>query len=143
VIERGEEVWTGDDANDVAEYLREDTADGYPADRFVAAVCSCAGSVFRLAADADEGCARRRCPACGVTHFICDSGEVVDDSALTPVRCPCRSRTFEIVAGFSHREDGTVRWLSVGVRCVSCGILGCPVEWAVDTARTGHLYDTV
>jgi hypothetical protein len=49
--------------------------------------------------------------------------------------------------GFSHGyvvERGLeVRWITVGVRCASCGVLGAPVEWKIDYAPTAHLYAQV
>ena len=140
MIDRSGQWWTGTNAVDVEEYLRSYTEDGYPATRFEQSRCNCGGDAFRLDADRDEGCARRTCAACGLEHFICDSGEYADDATLGPVTCPCSGETFEIVVGFSHHDDGDIRWISVGVRCVRCGVLGCPVEWKIDYAPSAELY---
>jgi hypothetical protein len=146
VIDRGGTWWTGADPADVEEYLRAYTEDGYPANRFEQARCSCGASVFRLEIDRDLDCARRICTACGVSHFVCDSGEYAQDATLVPATCPCENGD-EVVPGFSHRDVavlGTeVRWITIGVRCMRCGVLGAPVEWEIDYAPTDHLYAQV
>ena len=38
----------------------------------------------------------------------------------------------EIGVGFTERDGGEVRWITVGRRCARCGVLGSPVEWAID-----------
>jgi hypothetical protein len=106
-------------------------------------MCSCANAAFHLEIDDVEGCARRTCAQCGRNHFICDSGASADDSSLVAVRCSCGGDQFEVVAGFSRRDEKTVRWITVGVRCVRCGVLGSPVDWEIDYAPTSHLYDLV
>jgi hypothetical protein len=106
-------------------------------------VCGCGNGHFRLHVDADEGAARRTCAQCRWPHFICDSKEAWDAGAPEEVVCPCGVKFFELVVAFSHREDGTVKWITVGLRCVDCGILGSPVDWKFDYAPTSHLYDQV
>ena len=56
---------------------------------------------------------------------------------------PVRRKFFELVVGFSHRDDGTVKWITVGLRCVDCGILDSPVDWKIDYSPASHLYDQV
>lgn len=142
MIDRSGKWWTGTEAGDIEEYLRSYTEDGYPADRFAQAVCGCGKAVFRLETNDVEGVARRGCVDCGLAHFVCDSDEFASDATLAPVKCPCGGDQFDITVGFSHRAEETiVRWISVGVRCVRCGVLGCPVEWEIDYAPTAQLYD--
>ena len=74
-IDKSGEWWKGTGFDDLAEYIRELTAEGYPAERVVQSVCACGHTAFRLWADEDEGCARRQCVACGAKAFICDSEE--------------------------------------------------------------------
>lgn len=57
--------------------------------------------------------------------------------------CPCGVKLFELAVAFSHRDDGTVKWITVGRRCVDCGILGAAVDWKIDYFPTAHLYDQV
>jgi hypothetical protein len=143
VIDRSGPWWTGTNATDVDEYLRSYTEEGYPATRFEQSRCTCGSHVFRLEADDVEGCARRTCAECGLPRFICDSNEIAGDATLAAITCPCEASEFELVVGFSHREDGNIRWISVGARCVRCGALGCPVEWEIDYAPTAQLYELV
>jgi hypothetical protein len=143
VIDRTGEWWKGTSPLDIEEYLRAYTEDGYAADRFEQSRCTCSGAVFRLDFDNEEGCARRTCAACGLQHFICDSGEVAEDATLQATTCPCGRSEFDIIVGFSQRADGNVRWITVGVRCAKCGVLGCPVEWSIDHAPTAQLYEQV
>ena len=143
MIDRTGKWWIGTEAADVEEYLRGYTEGGYPADHFEAARCACSAAVFRLDADRDEGCARRTCTSCESEHFICDSANYSEAAHLEPIECPCGNNAFDLAAAFSHGSDGSVRWISVGVRCAACGVLGCPVEWKIDYAPTEHLYQQV
>ena len=141
MIDRSGEWWTGTGPEDIDDYLRELTEEGYPADRFEHARCTgCGGTGFELEVDDEQGCARRTCAACRTQHFICDSEEFSSEAELSPVTCPCGRSEFEIAVGFSHRDDRSVRWITVGMRCVSCGVLGSPVDWEIDYEPTGHLY---
>jgi hypothetical protein len=135
--------WVGTEAADIDEYLRAFTAGSYPADRFVHSVCGCGHDRFRLQVDADEGAARRTCALCLAPHFICDSQEAWDAGEPEEVVCPCGVNFFELAVAFSHRDDGTVKWLTVGLRCGGCGILGAAVDWKIDYSPASHLYDQV
>jgi hypothetical protein len=132
--------WKGADFADLAEYLREYTADGYPAEEVVPCVCTCGHTVFRLEGDQNEGCVRRTCAACGAQAFIADSGEAWDEADPVKLTCrPCRGRWFEVGVAFSRGQDGDVRWITVGVRCVRCGVLGSFADWKIDYSPTDHL----
>ena len=54
-IDTSGKYWTGTGPEDIDEYLRALTADGYRVDRTVHAKCTCGTDVFALLADADEG----------------------------------------------------------------------------------------
>ncbi len=142
-IDKSGTYWVGTEAADIDQYLRELTAEGYPADRIVHATCGCGNDRFRLHADADEGCARRTCAACRSHHFICDSKEAWEAGDPKQVACPCGKKLFEIAVAFSHRKDETVKWLTIGQRCVECGVLAAAVDWKIDCSPTSHLYDQV
>lgn len=142
-IDKSGKYWIGSEAADLDEYLRGMTAEGYPADRFVHAKCSCGNDRFRLQVDPDEGCARRTCSRCRRNHFICDSEENWSDAEPAGIECPCGATTFQIAVAFSHREDATVKWITVGIRCAKCGIVGAPVDWKIDYSPTDHLYAQV
>ena len=58
MIDRSGQSWTGEGFDDLAEYLRVVTADGYPADRILQAVCRCGGMTHHLDADPVESAAQ-------------------------------------------------------------------------------------
>lgn len=139
-IDRSGTWWRGSDAGDIDEYLRECTADGYPAGKIRRSACaSCGATVFGLRGDPDEGSARRTCRGCGLKAFIADSEETWADSEPRTCRCPCGGRDFEVAVAFSLRDDGDVRWVTVGSRCTACGILGSFADWGIDYGPSGHL----
>lgn len=57
MIDRTGQWWTGEDFDDLSEFLRVVTAEGYPADRILQSVCSCGGTTHRLDADPVESVA--------------------------------------------------------------------------------------
>jgi hypothetical protein len=135
--------WRGTEFADLAAYLRALTADAHPVGDVRQCVCRCGGMVFRLLADADEGCVLRVCVACGERAFIADSAEAWDDASPEPAVCPCGAGEAELGVGFSDRAEGEVRWITVGQRCARCGVLASAVDWEVDYAPTAHLRSRV
>jgi hypothetical protein len=143
IDENGDAV-RGEDAADLAEYLRDCEAGGYRVGRVVRAVCSgCGGAVFRLRADADEGCAERTCAECDKAALMLDSEDYWDGAAPDAVRCRCGGDLFEVAAAFSLRANGDVRWVSVGTRCIGDGHLDCPADWKIDYSPSADLLDSV
>lgn len=136
--------WRGEDAADLAEYLKRLAAGGYSIDRTVQAVCDgCAGGSFRLRADGEEGAAERTCIRCNRVLLMLDSEDHWEDAEPTTLECACGADVFEVVAGFSLRADGEVRWISVGIRCLGDGVLGCCADWKIDYSPSGHLLELV
>ena len=132
--------WRGESVDDLVEYLELYTAEGHPATDIRECVCgSCGGRVFGLRTDREEGCARRTCRACGTKSFLADSDEYWADAHPTTCRCPCEGVDFNVAVGFAFHTDGDVRWVTVGQRCVSCGVLGSSVDWKIDYSPTAHL----
>ncbi len=142
-IDQSGKWWKGSDFSDLAEYIRVLTEEGYPAETIVQSVCTCGHSVFRLFVDADEGCAQRRCMACGEATFIGDSAEYWDEAEPKKVRCPCKHDQFEVGVGFSFRDNDEVKWITVGERCMRCGVLGSAVDWKIDYEPSRHLLTMV
>ncbi|MFG2053260.1 hypothetical protein ACGFI9_04430 [Micromonospora sp. NPDC048930] len=142
MIDTTGEWWTGDNAADVADYLREYAAEGYPVDHVADSVCaSCDGRTFRLTINAlsNDG-AHRTCVGCGSSAFIADSEDYWEDEAVGRVVCPCGADIFDVAVGFAlrgTRED--VKWISVGVRCVADGVLAVPVDWKINYGPSLHL----
>jgi hypothetical protein len=133
--------WIGTDYADIVEYLRALTAQSYPATEVRQARCSCGHAAFGLRVDPDEGCAERTCRACGARAFIADSADAASEAELRAVKCPCRGKDFEIGVGFAFRPEGEIRWITVGQRCTSCGVLASSVDWSIDFAPSRHLLE--
>jgi hypothetical protein len=136
--------WRGENAADLAEYLEEFAAGGYRIDRTVQAVCAgCAGQAFRLRADADEGAVERTCARCDHVLLMLDSRDHWEDAEPVEMECACGADVFEVVVGFSLRAGDEVRWISVGIRCVADGVLGCCADWKIDYSPSGQLLELV
>jgi hypothetical protein len=142
-IDKQGKYWKGTSFADLDEYIRAYTQEGYPAGTVKQSVCACGGASFQLEADPDEGCARRICSSCDKTEFIGDSAELWDEAEPETCVCPCKGVRFEIGIGFSLRQDGEVKWITVGERCLKCGVLGSFVNWKIDYSPTHHLLDQV
>jgi hypothetical protein len=142
-IDKSGKWWKGQNADDLVEYVRLLTQQGYPATKFAIAKCACGTDLFRLYADQDEGCAKRQCTSCGKDAFICDSEDASEEASLKKVRCKCKKDVFDLAVGFSLRDTGEIKWITVAARCVSCGMLGSYVDWKIDYAPTDHLYSMV
>lgn len=65
-----------------------------------------------------------------------------EDAEPRTVRCLCGHGVFEVGVGFSLRADREVRWVTVGERCVRCGVLGSCADWKIDYSPSRHLLDS-
>ena len=138
------EFWRGSDPDDVDSYLRAYMEDSYPVGRVIACTCACGSNQLYLDADADEGCARWTCSKCELQRFVGDSEEYWEQAEPERAVCPeCNGETYNIAVGFSLRENGDVKWLTIGNRCVECGLLGSFVDWKIDYTPTDHLFTRV
>jgi hypothetical protein len=142
-IDKSGHEWLGSGPEDIDAYLKAYSEDSYPVGRCIHARCSCGGDRFRLEADAEEGAVKRTCTACGASLLMLDSAEFWGGADPEPVTCACGAKVFEVAVGFSFREDGTMKWVTVGNRCLACGILGAPAEWKIDGVPSDHLYEQV
>jgi hypothetical protein len=142
-INKSGKWWVGTNSFDIKEYLQAYSADGYGVAEFRAAKCSCGHDVFTLFADDNEGCAMRTCVSCGKETFICDSDEYSSDASPEQWKCECGSTSGNVGVGFSLYEDGEIRWLYLGERCVVCGILGCFAGWKIAYSPSKQLLDKV
>ena len=72
LVKRGKR-WYGDSQADIAaELIRYSKKNGYLAQHFADAVCTCGGRTFGLLVDDTQGAAVRTCKACGLEHPIGD-----------------------------------------------------------------------
>lgn len=141
--------WVGTEANDIGEYLVAYEAEGYPVDVTRICICGCGSERFDLEADRVEGVARRACRDCGSGHYLCDSEEYWDDAEPEKWACAeCGCEVCNLGVGFSlyaasDEEPKDIRWISVGQRCTTCGVLGSFVDWKVGYGGSGALIDAV
>jgi len=135
----------GDSQADIRdEVLRYSKKNGYQAQHFRDAVCTCGAKVFRLALDDDEGAAVRICTGCQVEHPIGDSSEFLDDAELGGCACPCGNEEFEITVGVSLYDGSEdVRWLYLGCRCPKCGLTSVYGDWKNEFEDYRKLLDRV
>lgn len=126
---------------DLASYLRDVTEEANPTRVVLESTCGCRATAFAVEADTVEGCARRICPACGAAAFLADSEEYWNEAEPERVHCACGHQTFEVGVGFSFRPDDEVDWITVGCRCLQCGLMSVPVDWEIDYAPTEHLFE--
>lgn len=142
MIDTSGEWWTGSGPAAIAEYLRENAAEGYAVDHVADSVCvPCDGRTFRLTINAlsNDG-AHRTCVRCGSSAFIADSEDYWEEEEVERVVCPCGADIFEIAVGFALREaKDDVKWISVGTRCIADGVLGTPVDWKISYGPSLHL----
>jgi hypothetical protein len=134
------EFWRGENFTDLAEYLQEFQPGGYPVARITQLACQhCGGITFAVDADDTEGCARTRCRTCSSEAYIADSIDYADEADLAECACPCGSEAFTVGVGFALRDNGDVRWISVGLLCVQDGTLGVYADWKINYSPTDHL----
>lgn len=136
--------WYGESFDDLAEYIRLFDAAGERngVEKVAESVCAiCGGGRFRVFLDDDGACVQRVCTSCGKEAFIADSAEHLDEADLGECECPCGGDEFAAAVGFSLTEDGEVRWISVGLRCLADGLAGVYAEWSVDYEPSRHLLE--
>ena len=143
-VDTSGEYWKGTEAADIARYLTDFSADQYPVDVVRTALCSCGSESFRVLADDAAGVAKRICISCGSEHFVCDSAEYSDEADLEECTCPCGRDEMNLAVGFAlYPDNSEVKWLYIGLRCTSCGVLGCYADWKIAYEPSRHLLDLI
>lgn len=79
------------------------------------------------------------CAVCGGRAFIADSEEFWEDADPGETCCPCGSEEFETAVAFSPGDDGSVRRVTVGLRCRKDGAVGVRADWKIDYGPKDHL----
>ncbi|GAA2375510.1 hypothetical protein [Dactylosporangium salmoneum] len=134
----------GSSFEDLAAFLKRPEPGGYAVDEVRECVCrACGGRRFEVLVMDEESAARRTCLDCRQHEFIADSDEYWDDDADAEYccACPCGEEDFAAAVGYSMRDDGDVRWVFVGLRCLACGMLGVYEDWKIDWGPSNHLLD--
>lgn len=121
----------GDSQSDIREeLLRYSEKNGYVAEHFADAVCTCGGREHALLLDDNQGVAVRKCRQCDGEHPIGDSDEYLEDAELQDCECLCGGTGFEITVGVAlYLESEDVKWIYIGCRCPGCGLTGCCGDW--------------
>lgn len=57
--------------------------------------------------------------------------------------CPCGGEEFEAAVAFSLGDDGSVRWVTLGLRCVGDGFSAVYADWKIDYSPADHLLTMV
>ncbi|WP_433076888.1 hypothetical protein ACQP1P_33110 [Dactylosporangium sp. CA-052675] len=140
---RFEDGWyVGDAADDLAEVLLINGADGYPVNEVRHSICSgCGAAVFEVHGVWEERVRKRICRSCGDQHYLLDSEDYWDDDSAYISVCTCEEELFNVAVGYSMYADevGGIRSVAFVERCTACGRIGSPVEWMLRTGDMGML----
>ncbi|MFF3653767.1 hypothetical protein [Streptomyces olivochromogenes] len=152
----GQGLW-----NDALVHADDQVGEGVPAELAVFLRGAVDGRPVKIAPSACEGCggrvffvlvnasgAERECSGCGSRAFIADSEEYWNEESWEDdepgvAGCPCGSEEFEAAVAFSLGDDGSVRWVTVGLRCIKDGFSGVYADWKIDFGPTDHLLTMV
>jgi hypothetical protein len=143
-IETSGKWWKGSEFADIADYLKALKPGGYDVDDVQQSVCQCGSTHFRILVDRDDELSQRECADCGTKLCIADSEEFWNEASPKKIRCPCKKDLYEIGIGIKLSESRDwVRWMSVGLRCVTCGVLSFPVDWKTDFELTDPMLKNI
>ncbi|SCF45595.1 hypothetical protein GA0070216_11894 [Micromonospora matsumotoense] len=138
-LDKSGKLWRGENVDDLAEYLRHFAAGGYPVATVLESRCGeCDGRTFRVTIDEEEA-TQRTCLTCGAVAFIGDSAEHWAGTDHESCACPCGGEEFAVAVGYALFDDGEVRWISVGLRCLNDGTLGVYADTKIDYIPSRHL----
>jgi len=140
-IDKSDKWWKGATPGDALEYLWALKPGGYTVDEVLAQKCECGSPSFHVYLNEDDELGYLVCSACKTKTFITDSEEHVEGQGFEPVKCPCRSTQSRVFLGVHSIEDKSVaNWMSIGIICEKCGVLGSPLDWEFDTEKTDPSY---
>lgn len=146
-IENTEGICKGENIYDLMEYTKLYTEKtGNPSNILIEPKCDCSNNHFYIEVIQGISAIKRRCSKCGQEAFIADSEKHWPNYRPETVKCSCNNKEFELVVAFSMRTSifyKEVKWITVGQRCVKCGILGSSVGWKIDYSPSGHLLDKI
>jgi hypothetical protein len=143
-IDTSGQWWRGSEPADLDDYIAEYSAQSYPVSRTVHAQCDKDGGlVFSVRVDDEEGYVDRTCLSCGTTFAMLDSEDYKEDATPEAAACPCGGETFNVAVGFALRDDGSIKWVYSGLRCVTDGTLGVYGDWKIDYEPSEQLFGRV
>ncbi len=144
MIDRTKKYWTGDNGDDISEWLRlysgDESMDIKPV------LChSCGNDSFNMRVDQREGAVQVVCTKCGTKKILLDCDEVWKDAKPRLRTCPvCKTcKSFHVRVGFIRRENGSVKWVYIGNRCTNCGTLGSYLDWKINYEPTDEMEQNI
>jgi ribosomal protein S27E len=139
VIDKSKKFWSGDCAEDIIEYLNEYTQNEVK--KIVIVKCNeCGLQDFTFQLDDSEGAIEVTCVNCNKKRLLLDSEDYWDDCEPEEAKCSvCKKDFYNIGVGFVYRDDGDVKWVYIGNRCINCGVLGSWGDWKIDYDPTDNL----
>lgn len=140
-----DEAIVGKEPDDLVGYLHSLSDDPDYVEEFRLARCGCGSVEFRFHADYDEEVCRRTCVKCRVKHWLCDCEAYSNRARRQKWVCPgCEKSVVNVGVRFLlYQSRGGVWFIIVGVRCVSCGLMDCPLSWKVAAGPAERYLDTV
>jgi len=134
----------GESQADIRTFLEEYSRNNYPTEHYADAVCFCGSNRFELLLDDVVGAAVRVCSSHAHEHPIGDSADYLDPAKLGKCQCPCGCNEFEISAGVAlYRESSDVKWLYIGCRCTTCGLVACYGDWKNEFEDCNSFFDKI
>jgi hypothetical protein len=135
----------GNEAGGLEGYLRSLSHHPEFIEEFRLARCECGSVGFRFHADHQEEVCRRTCVKCRAKHWVCDSGAYAKRARRRKWECPyCLETIVNIGVRFLLYHDRCGVWfLVVGVRCVECGRMECPLSWKVAAGPAERFLEAV
>ncbi len=112
---------------------------------FRLARCECGSVEFRFHADCQEQVCRRTCVKCRKKHWLCDSERYSRRARREKWACDgCAKSVVNIGVRFLLYQSREAVWyIIVGVRCVACGFMDCPLSWKVAAGPAEIYTETV
>src|SRR5262249_40000013 len=123
----------GKEASDLEAYLHSLSDHPDMVEEFRLARCACGSVEFRFQADYREEVCRRICVKCRAKHWLCDSQTYSKRARREKWECPnCGKSVVNVMVRFLLCQSRTAVWfIVIGVRCVACGCMECPLSWTV------------
>ena len=109
-------------------------------------MCSeCNNTIFSTFVDDEEDAIKVKCNRCGKEKILLDCDDVWEESRPKSVKCPVckRGKEFNLKVGLIRRDNGSVKWVYIGNRCVNCGVLGFFLDWKIDYEPTDEMENNI
>ena len=144
-IDKSGKYWKGKTLDDLKQYIIGFAE--YKPELIKQSVCECSNKIFNITHEPDEGFVKIKCSQCGKEKYIADCAEIEDEIDPEKLTCQCKSEDFEVCVGFSFikedEENIDIKWITVGARCIECGMLGSPADWKIDYSPSLHLINKI